>query len=238
MRNLLLISNSKSTSGYLDHCEKEILAHLGERRSIVFIPYASPGGISFDDYTAIAKARFEKMNVLLTGIHTHKDTKTAIESADAIFVGGGNTFLLLKTLQNMGLVESLKMAINLGTPYIGASAGANIAGRTIMTTNDMPVVLPNSLTALGVVPFVINPHYIDTDPTSKHMGETREQRIKEYHAFNNDTVVALREGSMLSIHGEFVNLLGTTNARIFRKGKEPSEHTPPISLDFLLDPWF
>ena len=131
-------------------------------------------------------------------------------------------------------MDEIREKVNRGFPYIGTSAGSNVAGQTIMTTNDMPIAYPPSFEAMGLVPFIINPHYLDPDPNSKHMGETRETRIKEYHVFNDDVVVGLREGAMLHVVGDKVYLKGSTSARIFRKGQEPTEHQPGASLDFLL----
>lgn len=235
-RNILLVSNSKMHGkGYLDHCEEQIHSTLEGCTSIMFVPYARPSGMTWEAYTSIARDRFAKMGIRLYGIHETSLTDEAVKSAEAIFIGGGNTFVLLRELLNKRIVDIIwKRVIHEGMPYLGASAGANVAGRTIKTTNDMPIEHPSTFAGIGLVQFLINPHYIDTDSKSTHMGETRETRIKEYQAFNDDTVVALREGSMLRVQGSKATLLGTTNARIFRKGSEPTEHVPGESLDFLL----
>ncbi len=235
-RDLLLISNSTlHGSSYLDHCEPRIREILGGRKRVLFIPYARPSGMTWDDYTTKARDRFQKMGFDLTGIHENSDGEhNAIREAEAIFIGGGNTFVLLKQLYDAGIANLISAVVKDGVPYIGTSAGANVAGRTIMTTNDMPVAYPPSLNGMGAVPFNINPHYLDHDQNSKHMGESRETRIKEYHVFNDDTVVGLREGAMLRVIGDRVALQGSTGARIFRKGKEPLEYLPDSRLDFLL----
>lgn len=234
-KNVLLVSNSTlHGSGYLDHCEVEISDVLKDRGKVLFVPYARPSGKTLDDYTGIARDRFRRMGFHLSGIHEHDDAIGAVEDAEAIFIGGGNTFVLLNSLYDAGIIDEIREKVNGGIPYIGTSAGSNVAGRTIMTTNDMPIAYPPSFEAIGLVPFVINPHYLDSNPNSKHMGETRETRIGEYHVFNDDVVVGLREGAMLHIVGDEVNLKGSTSARIFRRGQEPTEHQPGESLDFLL----
>lgn len=233
-RNLLLISNSTlHGSGYLDHCEPQIREILEGRRKVLFFPFARPSGKTWGEYTDIARERFDKMGFSLEGIHQFGNQQKALEMADAIFIGGGNTFVLLKALYDTRVIEGIKERVGQGIPYIGTSAGSNVAGRTIKTTNDMPIVYPPSFEAMQLVPFIINPHYLDTDPNSTHKGETRETRIKEYHVFNNDAVVGLREGAMLRVIDDRVKLIGSSGARIFRKGQEPTEHQPGTSLDFL-----
>ncbi|MDG6228953.1 MAG: dipeptidase PepE [Candidatus Thermoplasmatota archaeon] len=232
---ILLISNSTLYGGgYLDHCKKNIQNILDDRTRVAFVPYARPSGISHDKYTKIAQKAYKDMGYQLFGVHEHKDPSKAIKEADAIFIGGGNTFVLLTMLYKNDLLNTIRSAVQKGTPYIGTSAGSNVAGATIQTTNDMPIMYPPSFNALHLVPFVLNPHYIDPDPTSKHMGETRETRIKEYHVFNDRTVVGLREGCMLEIKGNSVTLKGVTNARVFQKQKEPMEYRPNDRMDDLL----
>jgi dipeptidase E len=234
-RNLLLISNSTlHGSGYLDHCADEIQKFLGERKTVLFIPYARPGGMTHDEYTKVARERFEKMGYELTGIHEYDSPKDAVKSAEAVFIGGGNTFVLLNGLYKADIVEEIRNKVNQGTPYIGTSAGSNVACKSIKTTNDMPIVYPPSFDGLNMTPFNINPHYLDPDPASKHKGETRETRISEFHFFNNEYVVGLREGAILHIVDDNVTLKGTTGARIFRRNDEPKEYKPGDSLDFLL----
>jgi len=235
-RNLLLISNSTlHGSGYLDHCADEICKFLGNRKTVLFIPYARPSGITYDEYTKVARERFEKMGFKLTGIHEYKNPKEAVKSAEAIFIGGGNTFVLLNGLYKADIIDEIRIKVKDGMPYIGTSAGSNVACNSIKTTNDMPIIYPPSFDALNLASFNINPHYLDPDPKSKHKGETRETRIKEFHFFNSEYVVGLREGAMLHIKGEYVTLKGTTGARILKKGKEPQEFKPGDSLDFLLE---
>ena len=190
---------------------------------IVFIPFARPSGISHDEYTAKAREKFERLGLKMTGIHEADDQAALIESADGIFTGGGNTFLLLQQLYNQGLMNVLQGLLRQGKPYMGTSAGSNIAGLTIGTTNDMPITYPPSFDALGAVPFNINPHYIDPDPSSKHMGETRETRINEFHFLNEQPVIGLREGSWLEVRDDQYIIRGPLSARLFRKGMEPIE---------------
>lgn len=237
MRDLLLISNSTlHGSSYLDHCESQIKEILGNRRNVLFVPYARPSGISWDEYTDKARQRFAKMGFELNGIHERCNQKHTVENAEAVFIGGGNTFVLLNELYMSRLIMSIEeRVLQEGIPYIGTSAGANVAGKTMMTTNDMPIAYPPSLDAMGLVPFIINPHYLDHDLNSKHMGESRETRIKEYHVFNDDTVVGLREGAMLRVVDDNITLQGTSGARIFIKEQEPREYAPGDSLNFLFN---
>lgn len=234
-RRLLLISNSTlHGQGYLDHCEQAIRTHLEGAKKVLFIPYARPSGITEDAYAAKAKERFERMGFEMRSIHEAQD-RGILTWADALFVGGGNTFVLLDELQGRELLPNLRRNILDGKPYVGASAGSNVAGKTIMTTNDMPIRYPrHGFEAIGAVSFIINPHYIDPIAGSTHMGETRETRIKEYHVFNSDPVVGLREGAMLRVNGNSMALQGTTNARLFRQGQEPQEYSPGADLSFLL----
>ena len=234
-KHLLLISNSTlHGQGYLDHCEDEIKKLLGNTiKNILFIPYSRPSGISHDSYTDIAKKRYKKMGFELTGIHECKDPKKAVKDTEALFIGGGNTFVLLYGLYNAGIIDIIRKRVTEGMPYIGTSAGSNVACKSIKTTNDMPIMYPQSFDALHLVDFNINPHYIDPDPKSKHMGETRETRIKEFHVYNNEYVIGLREGSMLHIKGDKIVLKGSTGARVFKKDSESIEYKPGDSLDFL-----
>ncbi|MBD1397151.1 dipeptidase PepE [Pontibacter sp. JH31] len=235
-KELLLISTSTTHgTGYLEHCEDEIKALLQDRKSVLFIPYARPGGISHTDYTAKAKEAFERMGITLTGIHEADNPVEAVEQAEAVFTGGGNTFLLLRQLYAKKLLEPLQKKVEKGMPYIGTSAGTNIAGKTIGTTNDMPIVFPKSFDALQLVPFNLNPHYLDPDPNSTHMGETRETRIQEFHVHNSQPVVGLREGSMLRVKGEKMTLLGHLSARVFLQGQKPMEFKPGDDINFLME---
>jgi dipeptidase E len=232
---LLLVSNSTlHGSGYLDHCEKEILTFLGESiRSILFIPFARPSGITHDEYTAKARERYEQMGISLTSIHETDDMQKAVAEAESIFIGGGNSFVLAGQLHNYNLIEPIAARVRNGMPYIGTSAGSNVACPTIMTTNDMPIIQPKSFSTLNLVPFQINPHYLDPDPDSTHKGETRETRIKEFLAFNDKKVIGLREGAMILADGNKKLLKGTTGARIFERSKEPYEILPGDDVGFL-----
>jgi dipeptidase E len=230
-KRLLLISNSTLYgSGYLDHAETEIRNFLGDVRRVLFVPYAL---FDRDKYAATAQARFQKMGYELTSVHTAEDPIAAVNKTEAMFIGGGNTFRLLKTLYDVGLIEPIRNRVLNGMPYIGSSAGSNIAAPTIKTTNDMPIVQPPSFNALDLVSFQINPHYLDPDPSSKHMGETREERIVQFLEENDTPVVGLREGAMLRIENGQTVLRGSSWARIFRKGVETVETSPGTRLDDL-----
>ena len=233
--NLLLISNSTlHGSGYLDHCAGEIKDFLGDGiKKVTFVPFARPGGISHDQYTAKARERYKEMGYDLISVHETSDPKQAIRDAEAVFIGGGNSFVLLHDLQSSGLIPEIRKKAEEGMPYIGTSAGSNVACPSIKTTNDMPIHEVENFEALDLVPFQINPHYLDPDPDSTHKGETRETRIREFLVFNDKVVVGLREGCMVRINGNERLLKGSTNARVFRRGKEPEEFKPVCSLDFL-----
>lgn len=220
-------------SGYLEYILEEVNSLFKNSNEILFIPYARPGGISYDDYTKIACKTFALIGKSVKGIHEFSSPKEAIKNADGIFTGGGNTFVLVNQLYKNKVLTPLKDAINSGTSYLGTSAGSNICGLTMNTTNDMPIVYPPSFKTLGIVPFNINPHYLDPDPTSKHMGETRETRIKEFHAFNTQPVIGLREGSWIEVKNENLMLKGKLDARIFENNKEPYEIKTNSNLNFL-----
>lgn len=233
-KRVLLISNSTLYgSSYLDHAESEIRDFLGNVKNILFVPSAL---YDRDAYASMARERFQKMNYDLTSIHTIADMSQAMKKADAIFIGGGNTFRLLKALYDFDLLHSIRRRVHEGLPYIGSSAGAIVAGPTIKTTKDMPVVQPASFDSLGLVSFQISPHYLDPDPNSTHMGETQEERINQFLEENDAPVVGLREGTMLLVENDAITLKGTTDARIFRRGHGPSEVEPGSRLDHLLSP--
>ena len=230
-KRVLLISNSTLYGGgYLDHAEAEIRSFLGDVKRVLFVPYAL---LDRDKYAATAQQRFQKMGYELTSVHTAENPIAAVNETDAVFIGGGNTFRLLKALYDAELVEPIRKRVLSGMPYIGSSAGSNVAAPTIKTTNDMPIVQPPSFNALGLVSFQINPHYLDPDPNSKHMGETREERLIQFLEENDTPVVGLREGAMLRIENGETMLRGSTGARIFRKGVEPVEISPGARLDNL-----
>ena len=224
MKHIIIASTSTvHGSSYLDYILEELSVFFKEVKTIVFVPYARPSGISHDDYTEVAKKAFAKIGINVVGLHTYKNPSEAIRNAEGIFTGGGNTFVLANQLHKNNLIAPLKNAVNNGTPYLGTSAGSNICGLTIKTTNDMPIVYPPSFNALGLVPFNINPHYLDPDTNSTHMGETRETRIKEFHCYNTQPVVGLREGSWLSVEDNNITLQGPLTARIFEYNKAPYE---------------
>ena len=230
MKNIIIASTSTLHGGdYL----KDLTSFFKNTKTILFIPYARPSGISHDNYTKKVSNVFSKIDKRVIGIHTFENPIEAIINAKGIFVGGGNTFVLTNQLYRNNLIDVLKKTINNGTPYLGTSAGSNICGLTIKTTNDMPVIYPPSFNALGLVPFNINPHYLDPNITSKHMGETRETRIKEFHNFNTHPVIGLREGSWLLVKGHSIILKGTLTARIFEYNKTPYEVAQNTQLNDL-----
>ena len=224
MKNLIIASTSTlHGGGYLDYILPELEFFFKDFKTILFVPYARPGGISHDDYTAKVKSALAQINKEVRGLHEFESPKIAIENADAIFTGGGNTFLLVSQLYKNKVMDVLANAVKNGTPYLGTSAGSNITGLSMQTTNDMPIVYPPSFQTLGLIPFNLNPHYLDADLQSKHMGETRETRIKEFHQFNNIPVLGLREGSWLEVKGNKITLRGNLQARLFLQNHEAKE---------------
>jgi dipeptidase E len=223
---LLIVSTSKLHGGaYMDYLLEEVQDFF-KSDELLFIPYARPGGISYDAYTEAPRKAFAPVGIQVKGIHEYDDPVEAIRQAKGVFVGGGNTFVLLKTLYDLGLVEVLRGAVQNGLPYMGSSAGSNLTGLSISTTNDMPIVYPPSFEALQLLPFNINPHYLDPDPNSTHQGETRETRINEFHHFNTQKVIGLREGSWLRVEEGKVTLKGQHTARLFETGSAPREVKP------------
>jgi dipeptidase E len=224
MKNCIIASTSTLYGGnYLDYLLPELKLHFQNCKSILFIPYAQPSGLSYDDYTNRVAVAFAELNIDVKGIHEFEDPKAAIEQAEGIFTGGGNTFLLVFQLFKNKVMDALAETIKKGTPYLGSSAGSNICGLTMQTTNDMPIIYPPSFQTLGIVPFNINPHYIDADLQLKHNGETREMRIKEFHFLNSPPVIGLREGSWLAVKGDKITLKGGLYARLFQKNSAPEE---------------
>tara|TARA_B110000967_G_scaffold47248_1_gene47748 strand:- start:5905 stop:6612 length:708 start_codon:yes stop_codon:yes gene_type:complete len=224
MKQILIASTSTvHGSGYLEYLLDSLKVHFKNANTVLFIPYARPGGISHQDYTEIVRIAFSKINKAVKGIHEFDNPKDAIKSAEAIFTGGGNTFVLVNQLYKNNLMSELRSTIESGTPYLGTSAGSNICGLTIGTSNDMPIIYPPSFNALALIPFNINPHYLDPEPSSTHMGETRETRIIEFHEFNSQPVIGLREGSYLEVKGSKIVLMGPLKARIFEKNRQPYE---------------
>ena len=230
-RILLISSSNVHGTGYLDHAEPEIRDFLGPVRRVLFFPWPLK---DLDGYAAKVRERLGRMGFAVDSAHESDDPVRAVEDAEAVFVGGGNTFRLLKTMYEKDLLVPLRRRAGEGMPYVGSSAGSNVAGETIRSTNDMPVVEPPSLSALGIVPFCMNPHYLDPDPASTHMGETREERIAQFHEENDQPVVGLREGAILRIEGNEVSLRGIARMRLFRRGQPPAEFEPGARLDFLL----
>jgi dipeptidase E len=224
MKKLFIASTSTiHNSGYLEYIKLELNIFFKGVKEIIFIPYARPGGMSYDHYTEIAKEAFKDIGISVKGIHEFVSPVEAIQKAAGIFTGGGNTFELVSKLYENNLMKTIIEVVENGTPYFGTSAGSNIVGISMKTTNDMPIVYPPSFDTLGLIPFNLNPHYLDPNINSKHMGETRETRIKEFHKFNKTPVLGLREGSWLEVKGEEVFLRGNLSARLFLKDKTPKE---------------
>ncbi|AOW16255.1 dipeptidase E [Polaribacter vadi] len=224
MKKLLVASTSTIYgSGYLEYLLPTLKSFFVDVKTILFIPYARPSGISYDEYTKIAKNAFSNINIDVVGIHQFENPKEAILKAEAIFTGGGNTFELVNQLYKKHILSTLKKVLENGTPYLGTSAGSNICGVNMMNTNDMPIVYPPSFTTLGCIPFNINAHYLDPIVGSTHKGETRETRIKEFHVFNGIDVLGLREGSWLEVIGDEIILKGDLTARLFQQNKKPIE---------------
>lgn len=224
MKNIIIASTSTLHGGdYLEYLLPELKVHFEHCKTILFIPFARPGGISYDEYTKKVGLAFAKMNKEVKGIHEYDDLSDAIINAQGIFTGGGNTFLLVSQLYKNNIMTVLADTVKNGTPYLGTSAGSNICGLTMQTTNDMPIIYPPSFQTLGLLPFNLNPHYLDPDLQSKHMGETRETRISEFHSFNSLPVLGLREGSWLDVKGVEITLKGNLTARLFRQNQTPVE---------------
>ena len=213
--------------GYFPNALTELFKGVNE---IIFIPYARPGGITHDGYTQKAQDGLRFLNINVVGIHQKEDPKTAIKNAEAIFTGGGNTFLLVSQLYQNDVMQLLSEKIKKGCAYLGTSAGSNICGKTMNTTNDMPIVHPPSFKTLGLFSFNINPHYLDPDPSSTHKGETRETRIKEFQNLQKTPVVGLREGSWLRIKNNDILLKGGLKARVFIPQRDPIEVEPNHSF--------
>ncbi len=221
----MIIASTSTVHGsaYLAYLMPKLKTHFKDVKELLFIPYARPSGISYDEYTIIVKDAFSKMDISVRGIHEFKDPNKAIKESEAIFTGGGNTFELVNQIYKNDLLIILKAAIDSGIPYLGTSAGSNICGVNMRNTNDMPIVYPPSFETLECIPFNINAHYLDPIQGSTHMGETRETRIKEFHIFNQTPVLGLREGSWLEVSDNTVILKGTHAARLFLQNKKPSE---------------
>jgi dipeptidase E len=233
-KNIIIASTSTLHGGdYLEYLLPELNVHFEHCKTILFIPFARPGGISHDEYTKKVSLAFAKINKKVKGIHEFENLSEAINNAEGIFTGGGNTFLLVTQLHKNNIMIALAEAVKNGVPYLGTSAGSNICGLTMQTTNDMPIIYPPSFQTLGLVPFNLNPHYLDPDAQSKHMGETRETRINEYHSFNNVPVLGLREGSWLDVKGKEITLKGILTARLFIQNQIPVEIESGTNLSYL-----
>jgi dipeptidase E len=233
MTSLLLLSSSTVHGrGYLDHAESELRDFFGEAAEVLFVPYALHDVAA---YSARARERFTRMGLRLTSL-ADPGSESAISKTGAFFVGGGNTFRLLKALRERGWLDAIRSRVEAGAVYGGASAGTNLACPSIRTTNDMPIVEPGSLSALDLLPLQVNPHYFDADPGSTHQGETREERLRQFHEEpeNEKPVIALREGTILRRREHRLHLRGQGGARLFRKGREPREIAAPADLSELL----
>ncbi len=232
--NLLLISNSTNAGEeYLKYPIGEIAKTLEGVSEVVFIPYAAVT-FSYDEYEAKVQNRLNEIGIKVRSIHHALNKRNFLRNAQAIMIGGGNTFALLKKMQEEDLLDMIFHRVKAGVPYVGWSAGSNVTCPTICTTNDMPIVQPESFRAIGLVPFQINPHYLDANPEG-HAGETREQRINEYLEANRSRyVVGLREGCMLRINDEGIQLIGSRPMRIFKKGIATYEVQPGDDIEFLI----
>lgn len=234
MKSIIIASTSTLHEGsYLEYLLPTLKEHFKNCKNILFIPFARPGGISHTDYTEKAAQAFASINISVKGIHEFENPAEAIKTAEGIFTGGGNTFLLVTQLYKHNIMQLLAETVKSGTPYLGTSAGSNICGLSMQTTNDMPIVYPPSFQTLGLIPFNLNPHYLDPDLQSKHMGETRETRIKEFHAFNAIPVLGLREGSWLEVKGDKTTLKGNLTARLFKQNEIPTELETESDLSYL-----
>ena len=224
MKSIIIASTSTLHGGsYLEYLLPTLKIHYKNCKSILFIPFARPGGISHNDYTEKVAQAFAAIDISVKGIHEFESPENAIKNAEGIFTGGGNTFLLVTQLYQNNIMQLLAETVKNGTPYVGTSAGSNICGLSMQTTNDMPIIYPPSFQTLGLIPFNLNPHYLDPDLQSNHMGETRETRIKEFHVFNAIPVLGLREGSWLEVKGEKITLKGSLTARLFKQNQSPIE---------------
>ncbi|CAM1314336.1 Uncharacterised protein g6515 [Pycnogonum litorale] len=206
-------------------------------KDILFIPYANPDPNEYSSYASNVKVAFERLGLKVESIHEFQDPVDAVNRCRGIFIGGGNTFVLLKTLYEKNIIESIrKRVLSDNVPYMGSSAGSNVSTVSINTTNDMPIVYLPTFKALNLVPFNINAHYLDRNVDSTHMGETRETRINEYHKVgDNPPVLGIREGSWIEVNGDKITLKGETGARLFVKGSDPREYVSDDDLSFLLN---
>ncbi len=229
--NILLASTSTLFGGdYLDYLTHEITQLFSGIDEILFIPFARPSGITHEEYTEKVREFFSSLGIRVKGLHEFDDKARAVDEAKGFFTGGGNTFLLVKTLHEEDLMEVLKKNVEKGKPYLGTSAGSNIGGLNMKTTNDMPIVYPPSFECMALVPFNINPHYLDPNPDLKHNGETRETRIMEFLTQNDTKVIGLREGNWIRRVGDTITVEGSQSTRVFEKGKKPYEIGSGVKL--------
>lgn len=224
MKKMIIASTSTLYgSNYLEYLLPTLSTFFANVATVLFIPYARPGGISYDSYTKLVQQAFSSIDITVKGIHEYENPREALQKAKAIFTGGGNTFELVNQLYKNDVLKPLKEVIEKGVPYLGTSAGSNICGVNMKNTNDMPIVYPPSFKTLGCIPFNINAHYLDPIEGNTHMGETRETRIKEFHVCNETVVLGLREGSWLEVIDGTITLKGNYTARLFEKNKKPVE---------------
>lgn len=234
MKNAILASSSSvHGSGYLEYIQEELIELFHGVSEVLFIPYARPGGISHTAYTKIAHKGLGFLGIAVKGIHEFENPKDAIQTAEAIFVGGGNTFVLVNNLYENDLFDVLRNTVEKGVPYLGTSAGTNIFGISMQTTNDMPIVMPKSMETLDLIPFNINAHFVEADKNSTHKGETRETRIKEFHYYNDTPVLGLKEGSWLQLQNGEIILKGNKKALLFEKNKKAQYFKSESDLSFL-----
>jgi len=229
---LLLSSSTAPGMQFLEHADQAVRTVLGGARTVLFVPFASGDP---DTYTSLVRASLARLDVRVTGLHVADDVPGAVRSAEAVFVGGGNSFRLLRTLIRLGALDVLRAVARDGVPYLGASAGSNLACPSIRTTNDMPIVEAAPLSALGLIPFQLNPHYLDPDSRSAHQGETRPRRIEEFLEENDVPVLGLREGAWLRVSGRQAVLSGSSTGRLFRRHAEPTDVPVGTDLSYLLD---
>ena len=235
MKKMLLASTSTlHGQEYLEYLLEEIILLFKDCKKILFIPYARPSGLTHEQYNNQVKEVFKQINLNIVDYHFENKIFDNLNKCDGIFIGGGNTFLLLNKLYEYNLISLIKNKIDSGIPYLGTSAGTNICGISIGTTNDMPIIHVKSHIALGIIPFNINPHYLDPIKGLKHMGESRETRIKEFHVINKQKVIGLREGSFLIVQGNEIILKGEKKAVIFEKDTEKYEVNSGFNLKNLI----
>lgn len=236
-KNFILASTSTLSGGnYLEYLRQPLKELFQAVDTITFIPFARPGGITLDEYTQKAAAFFQTINKRVVGLHTFQNQAEAVKEAEAFFTGGGNTFLLVKTLHEEGLMDKIGEQVKAGKPYLGCSAGSNIGGLNMKTTNDMPIVYPPSFDCIGLVPFNLNPHYFDGPLAENYAGETRDTRIREFLTQNDTSVIGLREGNWLRGKSGSLSIQGTEKTKIFQQNQEPFEvETGYVFPDVVLD---